>query len=328
MRLKFTVAAAALASAFVTAALAPAPAAAQQQRFVTIGTGGVTGVYYPAGGAICRLVNRDRSKHGIRCSVESTGGSVANVNLLRQGELDFGVAQADIQFNATKGAAAFAKDGAHGDLRFAFSLHPEVMTVVARREAGIKSVADFRGKRFNIGNPGGGTRVMTEELMGAMGMKAGDLALASELRPDEQGPALCDGKIDGFTFVVGHPSANITDPTTICNAQIVPVSGAAVDKLIGDKPFYTKAQVPGGMYRGNPNATDTYGVLATIVTSAKVPEDVVYNVVRAVFENFNEFKGLHPALANLRPEDMATKGQFAPVHPGAAKYYREKGWMK
>lgn len=328
MRLKFTVAAAACAAAFASAALLPAPAAAQQQRFITVGTGGVTGVYYPVGGAICRLVNRDRSKHGIRCSVESTGGSVANINLIRQGELDLGVAQADTQFTATQGQGAFAKDGAAADLRFVFSLHPEVVTVVARREASVKTVADFKGKRFNIGNPGSGTRVMTEELMGALGLKAGDLALASELRPDEQSTALCDGKIDGFTYTVGHPNANITDPTTICNAQLIPVTGAAVDKLVTSKPFYTKAQIPGGMYRGNPNATDTYGVLATILSSAKVPEDVVYNVVRAVFENFNEFKGLHPALANLKPEDMATKGQFAPVHPGAARYYKEKGWMK
>jgi uncharacterized protein len=328
MRLKLSLAAAACAATFVTAVMAPAPATAQQQRFVTIGTGGVTGVYYPAGGAICRLVNRDRAKHGIRCSVESTGASVANVNLIKQSELDFGVAQADVQFNATKGAGAFAKDGAVGDLRFVFSLHPELMTVVARREANIKSMADFKGKRFNIGNPGSGTRTATEELMASMGLKATDLALASELRADEQGPALCDGKIDGFTFVVGHPSANITDPTTICGAQIVPVTGPAVDKLLADKPFYTKAQVPGGMYKGNAGAVDSYGVLATVVSGAKVPDDVVYTVVKAVFDNINEFKALHPALANLKPEEMATKGQFAPVHPGAARYYKEKGWMK
>ncbi len=327
MTFKLTLAAAACAALGLAALGAPAPAQAQQ-RFITIGTGGVTGVYYPAGGAICRLVNRDRAKHGIRCSVESTGASVANVNLIKGGELDFGVAQADVQFNATKGAGAFAKDGAVGDLRFVFSLHPELMTLVARREAGIKGIADFKGKRFNIGNPGSGTRTATEELMAAVGLKATDLALASELRADEQGPALCDGKIDGFTFVVGHPSANITDPTTICNAQIVPVSGAAVDKLVADRPFYTKAQVPAGMYRGNPNAVDSYGVLATVVSGAKVPDDVVYTVVKAVFDNINEFKGLHPALANLKPEEMATRGQFAPVHPGAAKYYKEKGWIK
>lgn len=328
MRLKLSMAAAACASALVAASLAPAPAGAQQQRFVTIGTGGVTGVYYPAGGAICRLVNRDRAKHGIRCSVESTGASVANVNLIRQGEVDFGVAQADVQFNATRGAGAFGKDGPMADLRFVFSLHPEVMTLVARREANVRSLADFRGKRFNIGSPGSGTRTATEELMAAIGLRSADLALASELRADEQGAALCDGKIDGFTFVVGHPSANITDPTTICNAQIIPVTGAAVDKLLAERPFYARAQVPAGMYRGNPNAIDSYGVLATVLSSAKVPDEVVYTLVKAVFDNLNEFKGLHPALAHLKPEDMATQGQFAPVHPGAARYYRERGWMK
>jgi TRAP transporter TAXI family solute receptor len=202
------------------------------------------------------------------------------------------------------------------------------MTVVARREANIKSMADFKGKRFNIGNPGSGTRTATEELMASMGLKAADLALASELRADEQGPALCDGKIDGFSFVVGHPSANITDPTTICGAQIVPVTGAAVDKLIADKPYYAKAVIPAGLYPNNPDATQTYGVLATVVSSSKVPAETVYTVVKAVFDNFEEFKKLHPALANLKPEDMIKDGLSAPLHDGAVRYYKEKGWIK
>src|SRR5512134_901639 len=199
--------------AAVAAALTGAPAAQAQQKFITIGTGGVTGVYYAAGGAICRLVNKDRAKHNIRCSVESTGGSVFNVNTIKAGELDLGFAQSDVQFNAIKGVGQF-KDGAYGDLRAVFSVHPEPFTVVARKEANIKSFADFKGKRFNVGNPGSGTRASMEELLGAMGWKLSDFSLASELKADEHGPALCDGKIDGFFYAVGHPSANIQDPTT------------------------------------------------------------------------------------------------------------------
>mgnify|MGYP003450420933 FL=1 len=318
--------AASLATALALAAFG-APASAQQ-KFVTIGTGGVTGVYYAAGGAICRLVNKDRAKHGIRCSVESTGGSVFNVNTIKAGELDLGFSQSDVQYNATKGLAQFKDGGAYGDLRSVFSVHPEPFTVVARKEANVKSFADFRGKRFTVGNPASGTRASMEELLVALGWKMSDFSLASELKADEHGPALCDGKIDGFFYGVGHPSANIQDPTTSCGAQLVSITGPAVDKLIADRPYYAKATIAGNLYPNNPNPTVTYGVLATVVTSSKVPADSVYAVVKAVFDNFDEFKRLHPALAYLSPEGMVKDGNSAPLHEGAARYYREKGWLK
>jgi len=327
MRLNPTLLAASCAAAFLAAATVPTAASAQQ-RFVTVGTGGVTGVYYPAGGAICRLVNRDRAKHGLRCSVESTGGSVANVNLLKSGEIEFGVAQSDVQFNASKGQGQFQKDGAMADLRAVFALHPEPFTVLARKEANITKFEDFKGKRFNVGNPGSGTLASMNELLASLGWKMSDFSLASELRPDEHGPALCDGKIDGFFYGVGHPSANIQDPTTICGARLVSLTGPAVDKLVKEKPYYSIATIPGGMYPNNPNPTTTYGVQATVVSSAKVPADVVYTIVKTVFDNLDEFKKLHPALANLKPEDMIKNGISAPLHDGAARYYREKGWIK
>jgi TRAP transporter TAXI family solute receptor len=312
----------------LAAAFSYLPAAQAQQKFITIGTGGVTGVYYAAGGAICRLVNKDRAKHGIRCSVESTGGSVFNVNTIKAGELDMGVTQSDVQYNAVKGVGPFQKDGAFRDLRAVFALHPEPVTVVARKEANAKSFADFKGKRFNVGNPGSGTRATAEELLAAMGWKMSDFSLASELKADEHGPALCDGKIDGFLYLVGHPSANIQDPTTVCGAKLVSVTGPAVDKLVKEKPYYAKATIPAGLYPGNDQATQTYGVLATMVSSSKVPAETIYQVTRAVFENFDEFKKLHPALANLDPKNMVKDGLSAPLHDGAVKYYKEKGWTK
>jgi len=319
---------AATVSAGVAAALLSAGPVQAQQKFVTIGTGGVTGVYYAAGGAICRLVNKDRAKHGIRCSVESTGGSVFNVNTIKAGELDFGFTQSDVQYNAVKGLTQFKDGGAVSDLRAAFAVHPEPFTVVARKEANITKFEDFKGKRFNVGNPGSGTRSSMEEMLGAMGWKLADFSLASELKADEHGPALCDGKIDGFFYGVGHPSANIQDPTTSCGAKLVSLTGPAVDKLVADKPYYAKVTIPGGLYPNNPQPTNTYGVLATVVVSAKTPADTVYNVVKAVFENFEEFKKLHPALANLKPESMIKDGLSAPLHEGAVKYYKEKGWIK
>ena len=314
--------------AALSAALLFAGGAAAQQQFVTIGTGGVTGVYYAAGGAICRLLNKDRKTHGIRCSVESTGGSAFNVNTIKEGELDFGMAQSDVQYNAFKGEESFKEGGAHTDLRGVFSIHPEPFTVLAHPDAGVTKFEDFKGKRFNVGNPGSGTRASMERLLSAMGWTLADFSLASELKADEHGPALCDGKIDGFFYGVGHPSANIQDPTTTCGAKLVPLTGETVDKLVADNPYYAMATIPGGLYNSNPDDTQTFGVLATLVTSANVPEESVYQLTKAVFENFDEFKSLHPAFANLDPQKMFSDGLSAPLHPGAEKYYKEKGWLK
>ena len=192
----------------------------------------------------------------------------------------------------------------------------------------MKSMADFKGKRFNVGNPGSGTRASMEELMEAINWKMSDFSLASELKADEHGPALCDGKIDGFIFGVGHPSANIQDPTTTCGAKLVSLTGAAIDKLVAEKPYYAKASIPGGLYPNNPQVTNTYGVLATLVASSKTPPEVVYQITKAVFDNLDEFKKLHPAFANLSAANMAKDGLSAPLHEGAARYYKEKGWMK
>ncbi|MER8435509.1 TAXI family TRAP transporter solute-binding subunit [Mesorhizobium sp. M1312] len=314
--------------AALSAVLLFSASAMAQQNFVTIGTGGVTGVYYAAGGAICRLLNKDRKTHGIRCSVESTGGSAFNVNTIKEGELDFGMAQSDVQYNAYKGLESFKDGGAHTDLRAVFSIHPEPFTVLAHPKAGVTKFEDFKGKRFNVGNPGSGTRSSMERLLGAMGWTLADFSLASELKADEHGPALCDGKIDGFFYGVGHPSANIQDPTTTCAAKLVPLTGEVVDKLVAENPYYAKAVIPGGLYANNPDDTETFGVLATLVTSAKVPDESVYQLTRAVFENFDEFKSLHPAFANLDPAKMVSEGNSAPLHPGAEKYFKEKGWLK
>ena len=315
----------ALAASLIVAGAFATPAQAQQ-KYMTIGTGGVTGVYYPAGGAVCRLVNKDRAKHGIRCSVESTGGSVFNINTIKAGELDMGVAQSDVHYNAVQGKAQFKEPFA--ELRSVFALHPEPVTVVVRKESGVNSFADLKGKKFNVGNPGSGTRATLDELIGAMGWNLSAFALASELKADEHGPALCDGKIDGFFYLVGHPSANIQDPTTVCGAKLVSVTGSAVDKLVKANPYYAHATIPGGLYPGNPQDTKTYGVLATVVSSSKVPAATVYAVVKAVFDNFDEFKKLHPAFQVLAPQSMIKDGLSAPLHDGAVRYYREKGWLK
>ena len=213
------------------------------------------------------------------------------------------------------------------DLRAVFSVHGEPFTVVARTDSGATTFDDLFGKRVNVGNPGSGQRGTMEVVLGAMGKSIDDFSLASELKSAEQSAALGDNKVDAIVFTAGHPNGSIQEATTTTDAKLIPVVGDAIDKLVADNPYYAKAIVPGGMYKGNDEDVETFGVKATFVTKASVPDEVVYTVVKAVFDNFDRFKGLHPAFANLTEEEMISGGLSAPLHPGAEKYYKERGWM-
>ena len=316
-----------LTGAATAALLTVGAAASAQQTFITIGTGGVTGVYYPTGGAICRLVNKDRKDHGIRCSVESTGGSVYNTRTIREGELDFGVVQSDVQSAAIAGERAFEGDEPYADLRAVFSVHPEPMHVMVRGDAGIASVMDMKGKRVNIGNPGSGTRVLAGVLMEAAGVTPDDFALAAELKSSEQSAALCDGKIDAAIWAAGLPNGSSMEATSTCDIDILDLSSSGTDKVLASNPAYAAATIPSGMYPGNDADIASWGPKATFVTDASTPDEVVYTLVKAVFENFDDFKKLHPAFGRLTEEEMIKDGLSAPLHPGAAKYYKERGWM-
>ncbi|MGK7651576.1 TAXI family TRAP transporter solute-binding subunit [Roseovarius sp. B08] len=315
-----------LLGAFAAAGIAiSAPASAQE--FISIGTGGVTGVYYPTGGAICRLVNKSRKDHGIRCAVESTGGSVYNINTIKAGELEFGVAQSDWQYHAYNGTSTFS-DNPFPEIRSVFSVHPEPFTLIARSDAGIESFEDLKGKRFNVGNAGSGLRATTEVLMAEYGMTMDDFALATEYKGSEMSQQLCDGNIDAMVYVVGHPAAAIQEAATTCDVTLVNVTGDVIDKLIEENPYYRTATVPGGMYAGNDEDVTTFGVGATLVTSADVSEDTVYVLAKAVMENIDDFRQLHPAFANLEPAEMVQDALSAPLHAGAEKAYKELGLME
>jgi TRAP transporter TAXI family solute receptor len=302
-------------------------AMAAEQTYVTIGTGGQTGVYYVVGQSICRLVNRGAEDHGIKCTAPSTGGSVANLNAIKDGGQDMGVAQSDWQFHAYNGTSKFEEQGANKELRAVFSVHPEPFTVVARSDAGIKSFDDLKGKRVNVGNPGSGQRGTLEVLMDAKGWTMDDFKLASELKAAEQSQALCDNKVDAIVYTVGHPNGSVQEATTTVESVLVNVEGPEIEKLVAENAYYADAVIPGGMYAGNDQDTKTFGVKATFVTSSDVDEDTVYQVVKAVFDNFDRFKKLHPAFASLKQEEMIKDGLSAPLHDGAIKYYKEQGWM-
>lgn len=308
------------------ASLASAPAVAQQ-NFVTIGTGGQTGVYYVVGQSICRLLNRGSSEHGIRCNAPSSGGSVANVNAIRGGEMDMGVVQSDIQYKAYQGVENFAEAGPFGEMRALFALHGEPLTVVARRDANINDIRDLKGKRVNIGNPGSGQRDTMDVVMAALGWTRSDFAMASELSAAEQAAALGDNNVDAMVYVAGHPNGSIQEATTTVDAVLVSVAGEEIDNLIEERPFYARATIPGGLYRGNDQDVQTFGVRATLVASTAAPEETVYQTVKAVFENFDRFKRLHPAFADLSEEQMISEGLSVPLHDGAIRYYKERGWL-
>lgn len=310
----------------ISAALVAGSASAAEEQIITIGTGGQTGVYYVVGQSICKLVNRGNSEHGIKCNAPSTGGSVANVNAITAGEMEMGVAQSDVQYQAYNGIGKF--EGKKDDnIRALFSVHPEPFTVVARQDADIAIFTDIKGKRVNVGNPGSGTRETTEVAMKATGVSETDLALKSELKPAEMAAALCDNNLDAITYTVGHPSGAIKEASSSCESVLIPVTGEGVDKVIADNPYYAKVVIPGGMYTGTDSDVETFGVYATFVTSANVKEEVVYQTVKAVFDNFDRFKKLHLAFENLKEEDMVKNALSAPLHDGAKKYYKERGWI-
>ena len=297
-------------------------------RYITIGTGGVTGVYYPAGGAICRLVNKGRRTHGIRCSVESTGGSASNVDGIRAQDLDFGVVQSDAQFAAVHGKAPFETHGPFKDLRSVFALHPEPFTVVARADAGVRTFADLKGKRVNVGNPGSGQRGTMEAVMTALNWTMADFSKTMELTSAEQSKALCDNKVDAMVFTVGHPNASIKEATITCDTVLVDVSGPEIDAMVAKLSYFDTTTIPKGMYRGTDRDITTFGVGATVVTSSQISDELVYQIVKSVFENFENFRLLHPAFGRLNKSDMLTQGLSAPLHPGAVRYYKEIGLMK
>ncbi len=313
------------ALAFGAVAAASVGPARAEQTFITIGTGGQTGVYYVVGQSICRLVNRNTDAHGVRCTAPSTGGSIDNINSIRSGARGMGVAQSDWQYHAYNGTSRFEEAGPFEELRAVFSVHAEPFTVVARADSGINSFEDLKGKRVNIGNPGSGQRGTMEVVMGKYGWTLDDFALASELKAAEQSAALCDNKVDAIIYTVGHPNGSIQEATTSCDAKVIPVTGPVIDTLVEENAYYAKAIIPGGMYKGTDEDVETFGVGATFVASTATAPDTVYVVVKAVFEDLDRFKRLHPAFATLEAEKMATDNLSAPLHEGAERYFKEAG---
>ncbi|MGB7402793.1 MAG: TAXI family TRAP transporter solute-binding subunit [Arcobacter sp.] len=295
-------------------------------QFITIGTGGVTGTYYPTGGTICKFVNKVKEKTNIRCSVESTGGSVYNINAIKSGELDFAIVQSDIVYQASKGIGKF-KDKQFPKLRSILAIYPESLTLVTRKDANINSIMDIKGKRINIGNPGSGNELTALSMFKALNIQTTDLSYVGNLKASAMPDALRDNKIDGYFYMVGHPTANIKDASNSTDTKIVPIIGAKIDKFVKEHPYFTKTYIPAGLYRNNPEKIATFAVKAVLVASSDMSEKAVYTVVKQIMENFNEFKKAHLALTPITKKSFL-EGLSAPLHSGSKKYFKEIGLIK
>ncbi len=297
------------------------------ERVVRIGTNAVNGLYFPTGGALCRMLTRPPNPSAIRCLVESTSGSTANVRGLRNGDLEFGIVQSDWQYYAVQGNGVFKANGPVRELRAVLSLYPESLTVLARQDSGIADFEQIKGKRIAAGPQGSGQRILFDTLVAAHGWRLQDAGTLTEATDGQAAEAFCNGTVDVVVMMTHHPAPFVQDMISRCHARFVPVAGPAVAKLIKDRPYYAPSAIPADAYRGLEGDTQTLGVRATLVTSAAVPDDVVYALVKSVFDNLDLFMAQHPGLGGLKREDMVKAALTAPLHEGARRYFREKGLL-
>lgn len=311
----------------VMAAAAGGSAWAQEGRYATIGTGSVSGVYYTLASAICRQMNRFLAKSGINCSAEASEGSLYNIAQMRANQYNFAVVQSDWQYHAMKGTSKFREAGPYGELRAVFSAHAEPFTILVRTGSGINTFADLKGKKVNLGPLDSGQRATSEFLLKTMGWKLDDFAEVGILNAADQSKALCDGTYDAIIYTVGHPNRSVGEVSRSCDVAFVGVPPDVIAKMVDQGPYFSAVTIPIGTYREIQDPVDTFGVRATLVTKASVPDDMVYEMVKDTFENLSDVKRMHQALGSLKPEEMVTDSLTAPIHPGALKYYREKGLL-
>jgi len=300
------------------------PANSAQKKFLVMGGGLKTGVYYQVVLGVCKLINEKLGSQGYECTGNQAYGSAMNIRTLRGNILDFGVVQSDHNWQAYNGKEKW-KDKPYEGLRSVFSIHAETVMLVARADAGITSVRDLRGKRVSMGNPGSGTRDNAVDVLRIYGMGWSDIS-DRELGPQEAVRALWRGKIDAFFFTVGNPWGEGQKLAKRVKIRMVPIDSPGIKQFVADKSYYVITAIPGGVYEGVDTDVPTYALKATLVTSEKQSEEKVYNLVKTFFDNLDQFRKMHAAFAFLTPQDML-KGLSAPIHAGALRYYKEKGWM-
>ena len=297
--------------------------AAADDASVTIATGRVGGLYHPVGGAICILVNEDRDEHGIDCTVEISGGSIPNIKNLREGDVDLALAQSDELHNAYYGNGPFSEDGAFKDLRLVFALYIEHFTIVARGGRDMDTFEDLKGKRVYVGEEELSRRHAMGVLMNAYGWTGEEVTDVSTYKASNLAEALCDDEFDAFVYTIGHPNPTVREAATLCDINLLDVSPDITERLARQNPFYVRSVIKGGTYRGNPRDTPTLGVPSMLATSAKVDEDVIYQVTRAYFESLDLLRALSPLFLSFTKDQMVESDLDVPFHEGALKYFSE-----
>jgi len=295
---------------------------------VVIGTGRPGGVYFPLGDSICRMLNLDLPARGLRCAAYPSRGPVANIEALHAGRIDIGIVQSDVLTDAIRGEGPFASQRPDSELRVLFTGQTEAFTIVARRELEIRAASDLRGRRINLGSPGSGERVSMNRVMAALGFAPSDFAAARELPLAQQHDAFCARELDAIVYMVRHPNGLIEEVIRTCDGVLVDVSGPRIESLLASHAEYSRSIIAGNTYTGNPEAVATLGVRTAIITTTRLPETVAYDITKALFENIDDFRRLHPDFATLLPRDMVPGAAEVPVHAGAAHYYRERGWSR
>ena len=299
--------------------------AVESPETVTIATGKVGGIYHPVGGALCKLVNDHTADHGISCTIAITGGSFDNIRDLRAGRVAVAMAQSDSQYSAVKGIGPFEEDGPFDAMRSMFAPYVEQFTLVARNDVGINSFEDLKGKRVFMGPPGSGKRDTMEVVLDAFGWSRDDVEDISELQASNVAEALCDNEIDAFVYTIGHPSPLVREAVATCRAVLAPVSGRAIERLTDNSPIYVSTVIPKGTYSVQSRDIPTLGLVATLVTTEKIPSDVVYEVTKAFFENLDRLREASPLFWSLTAREMVSIGRTAPLHEGASRYFAEAG---
>jgi hypothetical protein len=317
---------------FASLLLPISPAAPEPETlFITIGSGDFTGVYFPTGLTIAKMINRKRDDYGIRATVESTRGSVFNVNAIMAGYMEFGLIQSDIQYQAFRGLGEWQEKGPRKDLRAVFGIHHESLCLVAAIDSGIETIADLKGKRVSLGNPGSGQYRNSIDALESVGLNPNSDIVPTRVKATEAPRLLQDDRIDAFFCTVGHPSETLREAVSgPRKVRFIPMAGPGVDKLVAENNYYTRTTVPvARFYPGSVNQGDveTFGVFATLCTSVHVPDHVVYSLTKEVFDNFDYFKSQHPAYGGLTKKGML-EGLTAPLHPGAMRYFKETGLIQ
>lgn len=316
---------AAIMASAVASCIAPSDPVAPNP--VTLSSGTPGGVYHPVGNAMCRMFNLDAEHQAVPCIAVSSDGSVSNIRRVESGDSAFGLSQTDVALAAFNGEGPFDAAGPDPKLRMVIALYPEAFTVVARADTGIREFEDLRGKRVGIGTSGVGYNFTRDVILRFYGLETASAKRVLEFAPAEQNQALCNNKVDAIIFEAGHPNGLTQEATADCQARLVRVAGQPIERLLATNPYYIPFIIPGGMYLGNP-VVATIGTRAALVSASDQPNEVVYAIVKAVFDNFATFRQLHPALSTLRIQEMVPNASVIPIHPGALKYYREVGLFR